>query len=364
MSILLRLLLALAVVFTALACNDKSAKQAPVIKAGPGAIAGQTAGGKVRFVTTRFRTQDADLIKTFEQQNGVEVEVVVRSASEIVRAAADKQSLSADVVLVPTLEDAARLRGFGALQPFFVQAFTSGEIGDKYLDNEGYWAGLTQWSMVAVYNPLVVSLDETSSYQGIVSAANRGVRIGVAHPDSSGLAGVVAGIYNAVSPQAASVWTELIYRRANGGLAGNDAYQMERLRRGEIDLAFVSLGAATRWILNGDPTHFKAGETWRIQYPRTPVNNNNFFNMTCLTMPADAPNRDGAVRLINYLYGQEVQAQLSTNWFEYPVHVYAKADDYILQNMQDIGRKLRGEVLEQNIPAAWSIINQTAQKVQ
>ena len=341
-------------------CGDPGPK--PVrVQAGPNAVAGR-APATLRVLTWRYLAQDAQLVADFERRQGINVEVVVRPLRAIVADAAAKRPLNADVVLLPTLEDAVRLRDFGALQPFFVDAFSEGYIGDRFLDNEGYWAGLTAWTMVNVYNPNAITEAEASTYQGVLTVANRGLRVGVAHPDSSGMAGVVAGLYAEVSPEAATAWSEIIYRRAQGGPQGSDRDQLERMLRGELDMAFVSSGAATRWFLDGDPQHFAAGKTWKVRFPRSKATDANYLNMTCVVMPATVAHRPAAVKFIDYLYQQEVQNTLGTNWFEYPVHATGRADDYLLAYFQTLGYDVMGETLDRNIPNAWSIINQVAER--
>ncbi|MEM9929441.1 MAG: extracellular solute-binding protein [Bacteroidota bacterium] len=353
------LLLSLLIVCCGLACtNDKQPAAGGGVQAGPGPI--NRAVAPVRLMTWRYLPQDAAIIQSFETRYAVKVDVTVRPMAEIIADAVAGKQLEAEVLLVPTLEDAARLRGFNALQPFFVDAFTNGDVADRYLDNEGYWAGLSRWTMVTVYNPNSVTASEASSYSGILKAVQRGQRLGVAHPDSSGLAGVVAGLHQNINPDAAALWAKAMYERSVGGPQGSDYDQMDRMLAGELDLAFVSLGAVVRWFLNGDPQHFAAAEQWRVRFPRTAATDINFYNMTCVTMPANTPNRDMAARLIDFLFQRENQEQMSNGWFEFPVQTFAEANSYLYGFPDAIGLKVSGETIENNLPAAWGIINGVA----
>jgi|AntRauTorckE5430_2_1112549.scaffolds.fasta_scaffold00401_6 spermidine/putrescine-binding protein len=361
MKSLLKLIAALALILSVAACgNDKApARNTNGIKAGPGAI-NQSTGNTVKLMTWRYLTQDKEIIRDFETKYSVKVDVKVRSMADIIADAVAGTKLDADVLIVPTLEDAARLQGFGALQPFFVDAFTNGDVGDRYLDNEGYWAGLTRWTMVSVYNPNAVTTEEAGSYKGIIQATTRNIRIGVAHPDSSGLAGVVAGLYTNLNPGAAQLWAKTIYERSTGGPQGSDYEQMERLLAGEIDLAFVSLGSAVRWFLNGNPQHFAAAEAWRVRFPHTEATDINFFNMTCITMPANSANRQLGTRLINHFYDEPMQEILTNGWFEFPCESFAEANAYLYGFPDNIGTQVSGEDIDKNLGNAWAIINEVA----
>lgn len=354
------LLLSLLLALCCFACNnDKKPASTAGVQAGPGALNRQAA--PVRLMTWRYLPQEAAIIRAFENRYAVKVEVTVRPMADIVADAVAGKQLAADVLIVPTLEDAARLRGFNALQPFFVEAFTNGDVADRYLDNEGYWAGLSRWTMVTVFNPNSVTASEASSYSGILKAVQRGQRLGIAHPDSSGFAGVVAGLNLNINADAAALWAKTMYEKSVGGPQGSDYTQMNRMLAGELDLAFVSLGSAVRWFLNGNPKHFAAAEQWRVRFPRTAATDINFYNMTCVTMPANTPNRDMAARLIDFLFQRDSQEQLTNAWFEFPAQTFAEANSYLYGFPDAIGLKISGEQIESNLPTAWGIINGVAE---
>lgn len=314
----------------------------------------------LRLLTWRHLAQDADIVRKFEQRYRTKVAVTVQPMAEIVAAVASGQPLNADVVIVPSIEDAARLKGFGALQPFFVDKFTNGDVADRYLDNEGYYAGLTRWTMSAVYNPNAVTFEEAGSYRGIASLPLRGIRLGMAHPDSSGFAGIVSSLYSAVNPDAASLWAKVMYERSAGFPGGSDYDQMERLLAGELDIAFVSSGNAVRWFLNGNPVHYEAAGAWRVRFPQTESGGVNFFNMTCVTMTANAPNRNMAMTFINFLYEPANQQVMSNAWFEFPCETFSEANEYLYGIPDRIGLAFSAERTEEHIPTAWQIINQIA----
>lgn len=304
------------------------------------------------------------MVRGFEERNKIEVNVIVKPVRDIIASAISEEGIVGDVVLLPTIEDAARLAGFGVLQPYFVNSFTNGDVSDVFIDNEGLYSGLTRWTMATVYNPNAVTAEEASSYRGMLEATLRGVRLGAAHPDSSGLAGVIAGLNATLSPAAAQYWAEGIYQKSAGGLQGNDYDVLERMLAGELDMGFVSSGALMRWFLNGDPRHYEAGKIWRVKLPRTQATNDNFMNMTCITMSANTPNRTTAMNFIDYLYEKEVQTVLTNAYFEYPTQSFTESSDYLYGITDAIGRKPSCEIIQQNLTTAWSLINGEAAKLQ
>lgn len=331
--------------------NSTTTQQQPTINSG--------ATASMDLITYRMLPADREIISSFEQQMGVRVNVIRKTAKQIILDA-QAGALAGDLVFFPTLEDAVRLRNFNVLQPFFVDAFTDGSVDDRYLDNEGYYAGLTRWTMAAIYQPNTVAIDEVSNYISLAKMPERGIRLGLAHPDSSGLAGVISGLYRIVNPQAAQLWTSILLDGVTGPLAGNDADQLDRMLAGELDVAFVNIGAAMRWFLDGDPLHFEAAETWRIKYPQTQTDGVNFINISGVAMLANAPNRNLAAAFINHLYQKENQEILGNALFEYPNQAFAEPNDYLLGVMEIPGRQVNAEQVEEYIPQAWNIINSLA----
>ena len=310
----------------------------------------------LRVLTFRQLPQDADLVAAFEQRRNLNVEVEVLPAAAILERAASGAGMNADVVIMPSLETTTRLREYNVLQPFFVNSFTNGDVADIFIDNEGYYSGLTRWTMATFYNPNAVTSEEAGTYKGVMEAALRGIRVGVAHPDSSGLAGVIAGVNAVLNPTAAEYLAQGITQNANGGAVGSDYHQLNRMLAGELDMVFVSSGALFRWILNGDPTHYEAGKVWRILYPQTGATGDNMANMTCLTVTANSPHRQLALDYIDYLYERPVQEKLTSAYFENPAQSFAEADNYLHTVRTVPGRTVPCSVVEENLPAAWGIL--------
>ncbi|MEM9836012.1 MAG: extracellular solute-binding protein, partial [Bacteroidota bacterium] len=344
-SLLLLLLLA--------SCENKSKDNATTV------TANQQTYGTVNLVTFRHLVQDQEIVKAFEERYRLKVNVEVVPAATIIRRA-QEGVLGGDVVITPTLEDIVRLKNFDQLQPFFVDAFSRGNVDDGYLDDQGYFAGLSRWTMAAVFNPNAVAIEEVSTYKNIAKLPLRGIRIGMAHPDSSGLAATVAGLTRIVNDRAATLWTKLLYDGLTGSMIGNDYDVMDRMLKGDLDVAFVSSGAAVRWFLNGNPTHFKAAEAWRVKYPATETDEVNFFNMTSIGVIKNAPNRPQALQFIDFLFKKENQEKMGDAIFEYPTEAFSISNDYLSGIRGAPGRKISATETASRLPLAWGIINQVA----
>ncbi len=316
--------------------------------------------GSVRLLTYRYLPQDKAIIDSFQLKYKVRVEVELHSPASLLLQAQQKQ-LKGDLVMVPKLGDIVRMKSFGILQPFYLNAFSAGNVDDGYMDREGYYAGISRWSMAAVYNPNAVASDEVKTYRSIAQIPLRGIRMGMAHPDSSGLATVVAGLATLVNETGAALWAKMMMEGATPPLAGNDYDQLDRMLAGELDMAFVSASAAVRWLLNGDPQHFAAAEVWRIAYPHTEKDFITLMDVSSLGVLADAPNRDNALKLANYYFQQPNQELICDALFEYPNESFSVVSDFLMNLSGSPNRSVSADMLEDQLPFAYQVINKVAE---
>ena len=326
--------------------------------------AGQAAGSErspatqssVVFYTHRYLPEDQQLIQQFSSRTGIAVDVRRLSEDEIQARAAAGQLSDGDVVLMPSLADIQALQQAGVLQPFYVDNFSSGEVPDRYLDREGYWAALNHWTMAVVYRASTVEYDQVKHYRFLAMPQFKD-RVLVAEPDSSGLVGLVASFAASKGEEAARVWTRLLVQNLARTPSGNDYDVLWALGRGEADLALVNASAFFRWQRSGNPEAYEMSTNLRMRYP-VDIGNSNFYNATTIGMLANAPNRQSAMDFINFLFNKESQELLSEGTKEYPGHVYAMPSDFLMDFADLPVGELRLEQTEQHIPLARQILAQ------
>lgn len=309
---------------------------------------------EITLYTHRYLPQEEQLIRQFTTRNGVKVNVVLLDEAEILRRARAGELSGGDVVLMPSLEDITALKEAGTLQPFYVDNFSTGEIPDRFTDREGYWAALSHWTMAAVYRANTVDYEQVKHYRFLAMPDFEG-RLLVSPPDSSGLTGLVAGILASKGPEAADLWTRLLAKHQARTPAGNEYDLLWAVARGEADLAIVNSSAYFRWQRSGNPEAFKLSENLRMRYP-VDVDNNNYYNAVTIGLLADAPNRDAAMKYINFLFSKESQELLSASTQEYPGHVYAMPSDFLMDFADLPAGNVSLEQIEQHLPQARQLV--------
>lgn len=283
----------------------------------------------LQVTLTQLLPRQRELYQEFTQQTGIPVVLTILSPAELAqRAQTGALAGQADLVITHSMEYLLPLNGDGVFQPFFTQGMSEGQVPSRYTDNEGYWTLLSRWTMAAVHDPRRVMRSEVISYPALAAVPMRG-RLLMAHPDSSGFPALIAGLTALYDERMGAVLPGLIGDNLAAPAAGNDFQQLDALAQDPGKVAFVSSANYLRWRYSGNPDRFQASENWKMTYP-VDADRRNIENGTVLGLVSNTPRREAALSFIDYLLSETVQQRWSEISMEYPVNVYALANDFLM----------------------------------
>ncbi|MFO7979206.1 MAG: extracellular solute-binding protein [Candidatus Aminicenantes bacterium] len=126
-----------------------------------------TDGDVVTVYSERHYDTDQALFDQFEEETGIEVQVIKAGADELItRLETEGEDTEADLLIV---SDAGRLHL--AKDKGLLQAVESDGIDDnvpsQYRDIDNMWIGLTMRARVLVYHPDRVNEEELSTYEAL-----------------------------------------------------------------------------------------------------------------------------------------------------------------------------------------------------
>lgn len=313
-------LLLLAVVLGAASCSsDSSQGSIPVRPAGP--------ANSVRVYTHRYLFHDDQIFKAFEQRANAKVEVIQLSYGQLLAEARSNGLANADLVILNDLAQLKQLEGMGLLQPFQAGIFEK-QFPSRFLDPETYWAPLTRWTMGYVYRKDRLSAAQMNRYQDIAMPELQG-RVAISHIDSSGLISLAGAIKAARSEEVARLWLQGLTANLAYPPAGNDYQNIQMVAAGKADVALVSGSAYYRFKYSGSPAAMKASELLEYQMPND-ADGSNYYTLSAVGLLKNAPHRDFAIALIEWLCLPENQQNWAEGAFEYPLNSFAQASDFLL----------------------------------
>ncbi len=259
------------------------------------------------------------LLDRFGAARQIDINLVTGKGDALLtRLQAEGPNSPADMLITTDVGRLQRAKDAGVLRAFSRPALLA-NIPAQYRDSDGYWYGLSLRSRVIVYAPDRVEADALDSYEGLADDAWKG-RICVRSSANIYNQSLVAGMISHHGVQHTDTWLRAFVGNFARPPRGGDRDQIKAVASGRCDLAVVNsyyLGA----MLNSNNDREKAlAQQVRLFWP----NQNGrgaHMNVSGIGITQDAPNRDLAIQLVEFLVSDEAQAWYAKVNHEYPVKV-------------------------------------------
>jgi iron(III) transport system substrate-binding protein len=296
--------LALAVVLGA--CGDAG---------GSAARAGD--GGVVNVYSHRHYDVDRELFARFTQETGIQVNVVTGSADELItRLETEGASSPADVLITVDAGRLHRARERGLLQSVESEVLEA-NVPARYRDPEGYWYGLTTRARVLVYARGRVNAEQLPTYESLAQPEWRG-RVLVRSSENVYNQSLLASMVADVGEEAALQWAQGIARNLARSPSGGDTDQLKAVAAGAGDVAISNTYYLAKLATSQDPEERRVYEQLAVVFPNQ-ADRGTHVNVSGAGVTRHAPNRDAAVRLMEFLSDDEAQRLYAEGNQEYPV---------------------------------------------
>jgi iron(III) transport system substrate-binding protein len=295
----------------AVACGDDAAGD---VDARAAAAAG---GGAVNVYSHRHYDIDRQLFARFTEQTGITVNVVSASADELItRLETEGASSPADVLITVDAGRLHRAKERGLLQPV-ESAVLESSVPARYRDPEGYWYGLTMRARVLVYARDRVDPAEIATYEALAAPEWRG-RVLVRSSENVYNQSQLASLIAASGEAAALAWAQGIAGNLARSPSGGDTDQVKAVAAGAGDVAISNTYYVARLASSEDAEERRVYERVGVVFPNQ-GDRGTHVNVSGAGVTVNAPNRANAVRLIEFLAGDEAQRMWAEGNQEYPV---------------------------------------------
>ena len=276
-----------------------------------------SSSGEVNVYSHRHSEADQRLYDRFEEATGIEVNVVTASADELItRLANEGEGSPADVLITVDAGRLHRAKSQGLLQPVSSPALES-NVPAHLRDGEGHWFGLTRRARVYVYAPGRASAAELETYEALAEPEWEG-RVLIRSSSNVYNQSLLASLIAHLGPEAAEAWAEGVVSNMARDPAGGDTDQIKAVAAGAGDVAVVNTYYLARLAASEDPEDRRVAEAVAIRFPNQDGRGAH-VNVSGAGVTRHAPNRANAVRLLEFLSGDEAQAVFAEANHEYPV---------------------------------------------
>ncbi|WP_170342878.1 Fe(3+) ABC transporter substrate-binding protein [Ruegeria arenilitoris] len=323
-------------------------------------IAGSAAAeGELNLYSSRHYDTDERLYTDFEEATGIKINRIEGKADELIaRMEAEGANSPADILLTVDTSRLARAKNAGLLQAVDSDVLEE-RIPANLQDEDNQWFGFSQRARIIFYdkndvtNPPATYLDLADpEYKGLVC---------IRSSSNTYNQTLLASIITHHGAKKANEWAEGVVANMAREPQGGDTDQLRGIVSGECEIAVSNSYYFARALRKDVKGLSDSVDMIGIQFPAQDAEGAH-MNLSGAGVAAHAPNKDNAVKFLEYLASDQAQVYFSNGNDEFPaVHGVDLAE-----NVAALGEFKADEVnlseVAKNIPEAQKIFNEVGWK--
>ena len=257
------------------------------------------------------------ILKEFTKRTGIKVNVVYAKSGMLEKIKAEGRNSPADAVLTVDIGRLHDMVEAGVLQPV-QSAVLKGNIPPQYRHPEGYWYGLTTRARVLFVSKDRVGADEVTTYEDLADPKMKG-RVCIRSGKHVYNVSLIASIIADKGMETARNWLQGVRENLARRPQGNDRAQAKAIFEGVCDVAVANTYYMGKMATNNnEPEQKEWASAVRVVFPNA-NGRGTHVNISGAAVTKHAPNKDNAVKLLEFLSGNYAQEAYASQNFEYPV---------------------------------------------
>jgi iron(III) transport system substrate-binding protein len=254
------------------------------------------------------------LVDAFTAETGIKVNVAFVDKGMAERLQSEGDRSPADLVLTVDIARLMQVVEAGVTQPVQSEILEA-NIPETLRDPADHWFGLTARARIVYASNARVAPGEVTTYEDLASDKWKGricTRSGL-HDYNIALLGAVVAHHG---EEAATAWAEGLKANLARKPDGGDRDQVKAIAAGECDIAVGNTYYIGQML--ADPEQKAAAEAVSIVFP-TFEGAGTHLNISGVAMTKAAPNKENALKFMEWLSGDTAQAIYAETNYEFPV---------------------------------------------
>ena len=275
---------------------------------------------EINLYSQRHYTVDKKQYENFEKLTGIKVNVVKANADELIeRLKNEGENSPADLFITVDAGKLFRAKDLGLLQKVTNSKITK-NIDPSLIDKDGFWVPITYRARILVYSNDRVNKDELSTYQELTNEKWKN-RILVRSSSNAYNQALMSSIVANEGTEAAEQWASGLVENFSRDPKGSDRDQVKAIAAGQGDVAIVNSYYIGLLLSSSKQEELKAGKAVSVFFPNQGENESGtHINVSGIGLTKYSPNKENALKLIEYLTSKEAQKLYINTSFEYPVN--------------------------------------------
>ncbi len=338
-----------------MSCTTRTSTLALAAAAVLGSAVSAFADGEVNLYSSRHYDTDERLYSDFEEMTGIRINRIEGNADELIaRMVAEGDNSPADVFLTVDTSRLERAKDAGLFQS--VESPILETRVPAYLqDEDNQWFGFSQRARIVFYDKAEVA-NPPQTYEDLAKPEYAG-QICIRSSSNVYTQTMTAALIAHLGEEATKAWAEAVVANFARDPQGGDTDQLRGIVSGECNIAMSNtyyFGRAVRTSVDGLSDSL---DMIGWVFP----NQDSFgahMNLSGGGVAAHAPNRDNAVKFLEYLASAQAQEYFSAGNDEYP----AVPGVALSPSVASLGffkpDDLDASIIADNIPAAQKLLNE------
>jgi iron(III) transport system substrate-binding protein len=315
----------------------------------------------VNVYSSRHYQADEALYADFTKRTGIKVNRIEATEDALLERIRNEGARSpADVLITVDAGRLWRAEQMGLFQPVKSSTLES-RIPASLREPTGLWFGFSQRARVIAYNNEKVKPGEIDSYEALAEPKWKG-RVCMRSSTNIYNLSLMGALIEHLGEEKAEAWAKSV--RANLALEprGGDTDQLKAVAAGQCDVTVSNQYYYARLARSENPGERRVAERVSLVFPNQ-KSWGTHVNVSGAGVLKHAPNRDAALRFLEYLVSDSAQRYFADGNNEWPAVESVKVDNPVLNALGDFRPDaLNVAVLGRNQPAAQRIYDRVGWK--
>ncbi|MDJ1017775.1 MAG: Fe(3+) ABC transporter substrate-binding protein [Paracoccaceae bacterium] len=318
------------------------------------------ANGELNLYSSRHYDTDERLYSDFTEMTGITINRIEGNADELIaRMQAEGANSPADVFLTVDTSRLERAKDAGLFQSISSDVLEA-RVPSYLQDEDNQWFGFSQRARILFYDKTDVT-DPPMTYQDLADPKYAG-QICIRSSSNVYTQTITAALIAHLGEDAVKGWAEAVVANFARDPQGGDTDQLRGIVSGECDISMSNtyyFGRAIRKDVDGLPKDAMENIGW--VFPNQDSIGAH-MNLSGGGVAANAPNKDNAVKFLEYLASDQAQEYFSAGNDEYP----AVPGVGVSPSVASLGffkpDDLDATAIANNVPAAQMLLNEAGWK--
>jgi len=272
---------------------------------------------EVNVYSSRHYDADLEIYNAFTAETGIDINLIEDNAGALIeRIKAEGANSPADVLITVDAANLAAASNAGLFQPAGSVVLDE-RVPENLRHPDGYWYALTKRARVIMYRKADVDVTGLERYEDLADPRFAGM-ICIRSSSNEYNQSLVSSLIAVNGADATGMWIDGLVANMAREPESNDTGQIKAVAAGECDIAVANTYYLARLMSSEDPDDRAAGEAIGVILPNQ-GDRGTHINVSGAGVMANAPNRDNAVRFIEFLTSDEAQSLFAEGNYEWPV---------------------------------------------